>query len=157
MQPTKRITCRTSVIARGTGSVETDYLLLNYNLDQLCGDILSISVPCEACYHLLWLCTRSLCCLHPTPVPDVLATRAHLPPVPRTASSRVRVRRCTPNDDEHEASLRVWDAFGTIESFWSAFFSSAQLVYIITTQATHSTSTDTLLRRKYRPKACTHT
>ena len=62
--------------------------------------------------------------------PDVLATRL---PAPKTHVPLVRVapRACAPL--QLLTTGRLWRAFGTTESFWSAVFCSAQLVYSIAT------------------------
>ena len=78
-------------------------------------------------YHFLWLCARCLCCVYPSRRTrhPIARPRAHLPPVRVTPGARVPLHLVT--------TRRLWDAFGTTESFLSAVFCFAQLVYIIIT------------------------
>ena len=102
-------------------------LYCSYNFGDRFGTILSEYVLCEAYYHFLLLCMRCMGCAYPSRRTrhPITRPRAHLPPVRVTPGARAPLHLVT--------TRRLWDAFGTTESFWSAVFCFAQLVYIITT------------------------
>ena len=90
--------------------------------------LFEVNMSCVRPIITFYGCVHVVCVAYTRP--GVLATRLPAPehtyrPYGSPPGARVPLHLVT--------TRRLWDAFGTTESFWSAVFCFAQLVYIITT------------------------